>query len=467
MSLLRKMNNSLSGRAFIYTVGNFVLGASNFLASAIFVRMMSTSDYGLASVYITWVALVSQIIGLRIEGTIQNAKLTYGKECLRAYCSSVLFLDLVVFLVVLVLSIILIEPVAFLLNLDQGVWLLAVITAFFLTCSNLRKCYCSAIKNAPGDLLISCILAFAQIGLSVLLIWLSVCGNSYLDRVWGYSVPTVAVGVGVCAFFFFKGKRFIAPKQWKFCLSFSIPMIFNGIAYLVINQSDRLMLNSMVGPDTAGIYSFVYNIALPISVITQSLGAAWQPEYYELKAQGDEGALKTHARRYTSNVLIITVILMCVSPEILKLLGTQDYYSGLVILPVVIAGYFFQFLYTWPLNCEFYHRNTVGIALATLVAAAFNIALNIFLIPIWGMVGSAVATCAAFVLLFVMHHISARIMVDEYTMTLKWFAPYVITCVCATAALTFLVDMLAARWVLSLVLCVLLVVRFKKNRSII
>ena len=58
-------------------------------------------------------------------------------------------------------------------------------------------------------------------------------------------------------------------------------------------------------------------------------------------------------------------------------------------------------------------------------------------------------------------------MVDEYTMTLKWFAPYVITCVCATAALTFLVDMLAARWVLSLVLCVLLVVRFKKNRSII
>ena len=49
MSLLQKMNNSLSGRAFIYTVGNFVLGASNFLASAIFVRMMSTSDYGLAS----------------------------------------------------------------------------------------------------------------------------------------------------------------------------------------------------------------------------------------------------------------------------------------------------------------------------------------------------------------------------------------------------------------------------------
>ena len=96
------------------------------------------------------------------------------------------------------------------------------------------RCYCSAIKNAPGDLLISCILAFTQIGLSVLLILFSVCDNSYLDRVWGYSVPTVAVGVGVCVFFFFKGKRFVAPKQWKFCLSFSIPMIFNGIAYLVI-----------------------------------------------------------------------------------------------------------------------------------------------------------------------------------------------------------------------------------------
>ena len=77
--MLLKINNSLNGRALLYTIGNFALAASNFLASVIFIRIMSVADYGLASVYITWVLLFSKIIGLRIEGTIQNAMLSYGR----------------------------------------------------------------------------------------------------------------------------------------------------------------------------------------------------------------------------------------------------------------------------------------------------------------------------------------------------------------------------------------------------
>lgn len=467
MSFLEKMNSSLSGRALIYTVGNFALGASTFLASAVFVRMMSASDYGLSCVYITWVALVAQIIGLRIEGTVQNACLTYGKDNLRAYCSSVLFFDLLVSTVILTLSIVLIDPLSEIVGIEQDVWILVIVTAFFLTCSSIRKTYCSAIRNAPGDLAVSCILAFGQIGLSVLLIWFAVCGSDYLDRIWGYSVPAILVGIGICIYFFAKGRKFIVSKYWKFCLSFSVPMIFNGIAYLVVNQSDRLMLNSMMGSDIAGIYSFAYSIALPISVITQSLGTAWQPEYYELKAKGQDEQLKIHAKRYTTNVLLIMVLLMCVSPEVLIILGTQDYYSGLSILPMIILGYFFQFLYTWPLNCELFHRKTIGIAAATIIAATVNITLNYVLIPIWGMEGSAVATCVSFALLFAMHHAMARFLTKEYILKIEWFVPYALVAIAAAVVLTVLVDCMIARWMIGILVGLTIAARIKKHGSVL
>lgn len=467
MILLKRLNSSLSGRALIYTIGNFALAASNFLASAIFVRMMSTSDYGLASVYLTWVALISQIVGLRIEGTIQNARLAYGEENIRGYCSSVLFFDLLVSLVVLTISILFIDRLAAVMSLERWVLIFVVITAFFLTCSNLRKNYCSATKNAPGDLLISCILAFGQIGLSVLFILFCFSGNAYHDRVLGYSVPTILVGIGICIFFFVRGRRFFETKYWRFCLSFSVPMIFNGIAFLLINQSDRLIINSMMGSSAAGIYSFVYTVALPISVLTQSLGTAWQPEYYELKARGAEDELKRHARRYTVNVLLISIALMCISPEILIVLGTEEYYSGVEILPLIIVGYYFQFLYTWPLNCELFHRKTVGIAFATSVAAILNILLNVILIPYLGLMGSALATCIAFIVLFFMHHVAALILINEYRMTLGWFAPYIIIALLAMIAITLVLEYWVIRWSLLVFVGIVLILRIQKSKSII
>lgn len=467
MTLLKRLNSNLSGRALIYTIGNIALGASNFLASAVFVRMMSTSDYGLSSVYLTWVALISQIIGLRIEGTIQNARLAYGEDNLRGYCSAVLFFDLLASLVVLLLSILFLDQLAAVMNLEQGVLISVVVTSFFLTCSNLRKSYCSAIKNAPGDLLVSCVLAFGQIGLSILFIAVSFCANAYHDRVLGYSVPTILVGLGVCIFFLAKGRLLFEVKYWRFCLSFSIPMIFNGISYLVINQSDRLIINSMMDSSAAGVYSFVYTVALPLSVITQSLGTAWQPEYYELKARGADDELNEHASRYTTNVLLISIALMCVSPEILILLGTEEYYEGIGILPLVIVGYFFQFLYSWPLNCELFYCRTVGIALATTVAAILNIALNVALIPRWGLMGSALATCAAFIVLFFAHHTAARLLIDEYKTTLRWFAPYIVVALLVTFAMTFISEFGLLRWLLFVIVGTILISRVYKSKTIL
>lgn len=465
--MLSKINNSLNGRAILYTFGNFALAASNFLASVIFIRIMSVADYGLASVYITWVLLFSKIIGLRIEGTIQNAMLSYGRDKLRQYCSSVLALDLLFSLLILVISILFLEPISGLLDLREEFVVLAIVTSFFIVCSDLRRNYCSATKNAPGDLLVSCALAFGQIILSIVFIYAELFDSGYSDRVWGYSIPAVIIGLAICLFFFSRGRKFICLKYWRFCLSFSLPMILNGIAYLIINQSDRLLLNSLIGAEAAGIFAFSFSLAQPIGVITQSLGTAWQPEYYELKSKGKVNLLANHAKRYTWNVFLVAMLLMCITPEMLIILGTPEYYSGVPILPFIIAGYFFQFLYTWPVNCEMFYRKTIGITIATAVAAIANVLLNIALIPCFALMGSAIASSISFLLLFSVHHLFARAFVKDYNLRIQWFFPFIAGILVATISMFLLSDFLLIRWLVGAAVLGILVYRIKRDKSIV
>lgn len=244
-------------------------------------------------------------------------------------------------------------------------------------------------------------------------------------------------------------------------------MILNGVAYLIINQSDRLLLNALVGAEAAGIFAFSFSLAQPIGVITQSLGTAWQPEYYELKSKGSESLLAEHAKRYTSNVFLIAMLLMCVTPEMLIILGTVEYYSGIQILPFIIAGYFFQFLYTWPVNCEMFYRKTIGITIATAVAAIANILLNILLIPYFALIGSALASFLSFLLLFSVHHLFARLFVKDYNLRIQWFLPFIAGIIVATISTYILSDCLLIRWLLAVVILGILVYRIKKDKSII
>lgn len=467
MALISKINRSLSGRAVLYSFGNFAVSCLSAIAAPILVRMMTTSEFGLASVYIAWVALLSKVVGLRIDGTIQNARTSFGEKNLRRYCSSVLSLAALFFLMILAVSVLLAPQCAALTGLSSTIWVLAVVTSFCFACSDLRRSYCSATKNASGDLAISFSLSFLQLGVSILLILLAVFPNAYLDRVVGYSMPTIMIGGGILVYFLIRGRCLLDVEYWRFCLSFSVPMIFNGIAYLLVSQCDRLMLNSLIGSDVAGVYSFACTIALPITVVTAAMGSAWQPEYYELKAAGNARDLRVHANRYTSNIVLITAIIMFISPELLRVFGTEQYYGGIVLLPIMIASYFFQFLYTWPVNCSLFYRKTGHIALATIGAAILNVVLNFVLIPRFGMLGATCSTLASFVALFLLHQMVARMTLPDYGLSLKWFALPVAALVVIIALYYIFLDLVIVRICLEILLVGVLALKIKRDRSLL
>jgi Na+-driven multidrug efflux pump len=79
-----------------------------------------------------------------------------------------------------------------------------------------------------------------------------------------------------------------------------------------------------------------------------------------------------------------------------------------MVIPLFVASYYINFLCTFPVNFEYYHKKTKVVAAVTISSSLLNVALNYVLIRSVGMAGAALATALAHGVQLCMHHLYCR-----------------------------------------------------------
>ena len=149
------------------------------------------------------------------------------------------------------------------------------------------------------------------------------------------------------------------------------------------------------------------------------------------------------------------------------LFASKDFWPGMDLIPIMVISVYMVFLYSFPVNFEFYHKKTSVIAAGTCGAAILNILFNFLLIPIWGIMGAALATMASYVLLFCFHQVLAHyIGQGTYHYQTVKFLPGL--AVLTLTAIIFYIasDFWYIRWILALITGVLLIRRIVRQKSI-
>ena len=72
-------------------------------------------------------------------------------------------------------------------------------------------------------------------------------------------------------------------------------------------------------------------------------------------------------------------------------------------MPPVAAGCLLQFVYTIYVNVEQYEKKTIGMAMASAIAALVNYILNYVFIPIYGYIAAAYTTYVGYLILLIIH----------------------------------------------------------------
>jgi O-antigen/teichoic acid export membrane protein len=182
---------------------------------------------------------------------------------------------------------------------------------------------------------------------------------------------------------------------------FGMPLVPSALFLWALNFSDRFFLVKLAGPREVGLYSIGVRMASAIILFLAAFRTAWPAFAYSIEDDGE--AKRTYSFVLTYIVVItswMALALGVLAPWLVRLLTTEEFYSAeRVVAPLAFAAAAFGAYIVVVIGIG-RARRTRSNWVITGAAAALNVALNLVLIPEFGIMGAAVATIAAYGTLF-------------------------------------------------------------------
>lgn len=462
---LSKSSNTI---AFFNILSAVLLNGINFFTLPFFSRLLGTEGYGKVSLYSTWVSIITIIMGLQAGSAIGSALQRWGTIQIKRYYSSTMSLITINFLFLLFILFLGMPIWVYITGFDQVVLLVMLfhcLGASFINFSSLRFTYN---KEALLNFALSISVSLLSIALSLVLInYFSLSPNIYLGRIIGIAVVNIFAGICCYIAVFKQGRVFYDRKYWKFCLAYGIPLIFHGLSHIVLGQSDRIMLNYFSTESAVGIYSLVYTFSSVLNVIWTALNNTWVPFYYSYCKDKKTVLILIKSKRYLKMYTIIMLGFVLLAPEVYKIFASKEFWSGVNLIPILALSHYGAFIYSFPVNFEFYNRRTGFVAIGTFSTAIINIILNLLLIPRYSMWGAALATWISYIFLFLFHHIICKhLIVTDYHYKISFLLKYYIITIIMVSILSFYQISCYVRWMMAFLLGLLFIKEFYKEKTL-
>lgn len=443
-----------------YIFNNLIQKGIVFITAPIFSRLLSKTEYGLVNNFQSWLTVLTIICSLDLYSSIQRAKLDF-EEDLDGYLSSILTLSTIVTIIFWINSVIFKEYIYKLLGMTPDLVNFLFIYILFYTAFNFLQTkhrVCLEYKSFTKISLSTTILSFFA---SLILVFL--IKEKYWGKILGDNLPILCISVLLYLRIMVKGRKYIDKVYWKYALSLSVPLIPHHLAGNILSQFDRIMITNICGLDKTAVYSMAYNVALILSIVWSSFNGAWSPWFYEQLKKEEYEKIKKISDICILFFFIVTLSLITMGPEILRFMAPSSYYEGIYIIPIVIFGIFFQFIYSFYVNIEFYNKNTKFIPLGTILSATLNIVLNGVFIPRYGYEVAAYTTLAGYMFLYVYHFIISKKMIEKEIYNEKYIFKFIGSIPFIIIIYNYLYSELILRYVVSL-LMILMILYINRKR---
>ena len=462
------MVNKNKNRIILFNISSTViLQGITFISGPIFSSILGTNNYGVAAVYLTWVQIASTVFSLQAAGTIAQAKVSFSDEVQIEYQSSVFSLATLAYLGCAGITVIVSMLASRWVNINLAMIITGLLHGWGLYCVTAMNLKFTYEFKADKNFILSVTVTLLNVGLSILLISLFPKDINYWGRIIAQSGVYTVTGIILFAFILRSGRTVYNRTYWMFSLPIAIPTIFHLLAHIVLGQSDKIMLQNMVGNSAAGIYALACTFGAVLQTLYNAFNNSWVPFYYDYTKNKRFDDLKNHARNYRELFTILSMGFILLAREVFHIYANKDFWGGTDLIPLFALGFYFVFLYSFPVNYEFYNKRTKTIALGTSGAALLNIVLNYILIRIWGIQGAVIATASSHGLQFFFHYFCARrINPGEFPFKMADFMPGLFA-VCGTCVFYWLTkEMWFIRWAAGAALGIYILPKIVKRKEI-
>ncbi len=462
---MRKQNKV----AFFNILSTLLLRGLSIITAPLFSRMLGPDGYGIVSIYNVWMGALQIVFTLNTFSTIVNARVEYPEEQQDAYHSAILGLSLAAFTVFATLVLIFLEPVAKLMKLPQlvvGLMMVHVLAAFFINFIHTKFTY-----EYRSDLncFLSVLVAVLVLVLSVLLIRWVGPEFDYYGRILALVITNVLVGFPAAIYVLSKGKTLYNREYWVFCLSLCLPLVFYNLSDLILGYTDRLMLQQMMSETMVGQYSLASVFGNIMFTIFTALNNSWVPFFFEDYKKGDRERVHGQAKNYLELFTVLSIGFVLLTQEIYHVFASREYWMGTALVPFFVMGFYFNFLCTFPVNIEYYHKKNKITAVVTILAAVVNIGLNFLLIRRLGPLGAVISTAISHGVQLLLHYCYAHFLLEKESYPFKFplWAGYMLVFFGAVALSLATPQLWWLRWGLGAAIGVWELLRIRRRKVLI
>lgn len=193
-------------------------------------------------------------------------------------------------------------------------------------------------------------------------------------------------------------------------LRYSIPLMPTMIMWWIVNTSDQFMITGMLGDKENSLYSFAYKFPNLVTIVVGILSQAWR-----MSAITERNSRTVSNFYSTTFSMIQTVmflgcggIMLILRPIIMQFYDTKGFETGYFYVPLLLGATIFQAMDNFLSSIYEAAQKTTHSMTSSVMGAAVNIVLNIFLIKIIGIAGAAIATLASYIAVFVYRIIDTK-----------------------------------------------------------
>jgi len=238
---------------------------------------------------------------------------------------------------------------------------------------------------------------------------------------------------------------------------FGIPNMPSQLFVMIVELSDRKILELLLGLSIVGIYSAGYKLGLFMAVITMGFRFAWHPFFLSISERPD--AKQTYARVFTYYMLVtgtlFLLLVFFIEPLMktpLPLVGTlieERYWQGLQVFPVILLAHICNGAYANFMVGVYLEKKVGLMPLVTGAAAIVNVGINLIFIPVFGMMAAAWATFFAYFTIAALLYVLIQ---PHYRINYEWNRVGILLACGAAIYLVSTAHFLQTYWLLKLLL---------------
>lgn len=446
--------------AILNTIANCISLVVGMIVIPIITRVLPAEQMGIANTFMSTRNTVVIIITCAVYAYLYKAMIEY-KNNKKDYIFSVTVFSFIAVGISFVICSVFKEQLMKLLSLNNFLFYWLFISCLGFALYNIANYYC--IFHNKYYFVIWIVLSvgpvsqFLSVGLSYVF-----STNKYKGRVIG--LDFVYLVVSICLLIWMTvGKRpHFRINYIKSTLKFTIPIVPHLLSQMVLTQCDLVMISYFCGSKASGIYSMGHTVGFLALTVMSQIMASWSPWVYRRMEEKEYTVIFNNSKLIVLMGVYISMGLLTVSTELIKIFLTDVYMPCIYIVPTLVVAMFFQFIYIFVYDFQFFNKKAKSIVVSSIIAAVFNLITNYLFIPKFGYLAAGFTTLASYFVLLLFNYLSTiKFGINKVYDSSRIFLGvcaiivYAIVCVC-------LKDMITVRYLIFiLITAFLLNIKFK------